>query len=44
MQGLACAHNSSQTMSEDWSCLLPKDDNELLVELTRAFLSYLGMG
>jgi hypothetical protein len=30
-------------MSEDWYCLLPKDDNQLLVELTRAFLSYLGV-
>jgi len=29
------------TISEDWSSLLPKDDNQLLRELTRAFLSYL---
>ena len=31
------------TMSEEWSSLLPKDDNQLLRELTRAFLSYLGV-
>ena len=31
------------TMSEDWSSLLPKDDNQLVRELTRAFLSYLGV-
>jgi len=31
------------TMSEDWSSLLPKDDNQLLGEMTRAFLSYLGV-
>jgi AcrR family transcriptional regulator len=31
------------TMSEDWSSLLPKDDDQLLRELTRAFLSYLGV-
>jgi len=32
-----------ESMSEDWSSLLPKDDNQLLGELTRAFLSYLGV-
>jgi AcrR family transcriptional regulator len=31
------------TISEDWSSILPKDDNQLLEELTRAFLSYLGV-
>lgn len=29
------------TMSEDWSSVLPKGDDQLLQELTRAFLSYL---
>jgi AcrR family transcriptional regulator len=32
-----------ETMSEEWSSLLPKDDNQLLREITRAFLSYLGV-
>src|SRR5262249_8426328 len=32
-----------EMMSEEWSSLLPKDDNQLLGELTRAFLSYLGV-
>jgi AcrR family transcriptional regulator len=31
------------TISEDWSSILPKDDDQLLQELTRAFLSYLGV-
>jgi len=31
------------TISEDWASILPKDDNQLLGELTRAFLSYLGV-
>jgi AcrR family transcriptional regulator len=31
------------TMSEEWSSLLPKDDDQLVQELTRAFLSYLGV-
>jgi AcrR family transcriptional regulator len=31
------------TISEDWSSILPKDDDRLLGELTRAFLSYLGV-
>ena len=31
------------TMSEEWSSLLPKDDDQLLGELTRAFLNYLGV-
>src|SRR5262245_3967562 len=32
-----------EAMSEEWSSLLPKDDNQLVRELTRAFLSYLGV-
>jgi AcrR family transcriptional regulator len=32
-----------ETISEDWSSILPKDDDQLLQELTRAFLSYLGV-
>ncbi len=31
------------TMSEEWSSLLPKDDDQLVRELTRAFLNYLGV-
>jgi AcrR family transcriptional regulator len=31
------------TISEDWASILPKDDDQLLGELTRAFLSYLGV-
>jgi len=31
------------TMSKDWSSLLPKDDDQLLGELTRAFLRHLGV-
>lgn len=31
------------TISEDWSSILPKDDDQLSQELTRAFLSYLGV-
>jgi hypothetical protein len=31
------------TISEDWSSILPQDDDQLLQELTRAFLSYLGV-
>jgi AcrR family transcriptional regulator len=31
------------TISEDWSSILPMDDDQLLEELTRAFLSYLGV-
>jgi AcrR family transcriptional regulator len=31
------------TISEDWSSILPKDDDQLLEELTRTFLSYLGV-
>jgi AcrR family transcriptional regulator len=31
------------TISEDWSSILPKDDDQLLQELTRAFFSYLGV-
>jgi hypothetical protein len=31
------------TISEDWASILPKDDNQLVQELTLSFLSYLGV-
>jgi len=31
------------TISDDWASILPMDDDKLLEELTRAFLSYLGV-